>query len=153
MDAVLWLTFHLLLLLLANSSMATGCVSAPDIIAMFRGVDITTLDLFPSEPRSSNGFRRPLFAFNCPKDSNSSSFYPINSPEEAVKLKQANGLNIRLLHKDLRDYKKFLAARVGLNSSLDYLGGFSDSASYNKIREEIFLSHKSVIEVGNPKMV
>lgn len=151
METVLFLA-SLLLPHLASPSLAMECANMPpEIATLSRGVDITALDLFPGDTRSSNGFRLPLFEFNCQEYNASSSvaFSPLNFPKYFGELKvvKANGLSIRLTHKDLRDYKEQLSASVGLDSTFHNPGAFSDSASYRMVREEILRSNKSVIEV------
>lgn len=122
---------------------------------MARGVDITTLDLFPTNLLSANGFGRTLFEFSC-KGGNTWA-HPENGdlafdvPDQVAGLNSlpSGALIVRTdFEQSLKQLKGWLAANVGLDVGSGLFGSFSASSSYRESQEQIMKSNKSLAEVS-----
>src|SRR5699024_5701212 len=123
----------------------------PGLVRMARGVDITSLDLFPADLLGSNGFGRTLFEFTC--NSNKKWSHPENSSHEFEIPDQIAGLNslpsgallVRTdFEQSMKQFKNWLAVNVGLDITAGLFGSFSASASYKESQEHIMRSNKSL---------
>lgn len=127
----------------------------PGLVRMARGVDITTLDLFPTNLLSANGFGRTLFEFSC-KGGNTWA-HPENGdlafdvPDQVAGLNSlpSGALIVRTdFEQSLKQLKGWLAANVGLDVGSGLFGSFSASSSYRESQEQIMKSNKSLAEVS-----
>ena len=127
----------------------------PGVERMSRGVDITTLDLFPTDLSLSSGFRQSLFDFTCDSASKwthpsiANFQFPIPDQIAAVNTVPGGALNDKLtIHRDLNTYKKTLSVQVGLDANTIAYGDYSLSVGFKKIQEEILSSNQSIADVS-----
>lgn len=121
---------------------------------MSRGVDITRLELLPSDIRQTNGFKASLFEFTCNLNRTwkhptmERTAYALPDQISAINSMPAGALNVKShFHSSLREVKGSLGASVGIDANFHF-GSFSASASYKEARENIMKSNKSVVEVS-----
>ena len=144
----------LLLLFCGNVLCGKACDNiVPGIGRMARGVDITTLDLFPTDLSFSNGFKAPLFEMSCDKrrrwshPSNPSVFFELPDQVDAINTVPGGAMNINTqMHHDLDQYKRQMAHKIGLNGKMQLVGTFSGSPSYQSAQEQLLKSNKTAIE-------
>jgi len=94
----------------------------PEIARMSRGVDITTLDLIPSNLLQPNDYKHVLFDFTCKH--NRTWHHPIivdyvyDQPDQVQSIMSvpAAAVNIKTsFHSTLKNYKESYAVKVGVN--------------------------------------
>jgi len=124
----------------------------PAIARMSRGVDITTLDLIPSNLLQPNGYKHVLFDFTCKHNRTwhhpTIVDYVYDQPDQVQSIMSvpAAALNIKTsFHSTLKDYKESYAVKVGVNYKF---GVFSASGEYSQAREDMISSNESIVEVG-----
>ncbi len=127
----------------------------PGLERMSRGVDITSLDLFPTDLSLASGFRQSLFDFTC--DSGATWSHPSQSgfsfavPDQvaAVNTLPGGALNDKLtVHKQLNSYKKALSVQVGLDVNTVVYGDYSLSVGYKNAQEQILESNATIYDVS-----
>lgn len=133
-----------------------GIEILPGIVRMSRGVDITTLDIFP-EPLADDGFKSVLFSFTCTRNRPwrdprvKNMLYRVPDQVAAINTMSTGNGDIKTqMYSNLRDIKQSLGAKVGVSGSLfgSLLGSFSAGGSYREARDKILGSAESVAEVS-----
>ena len=141
----------------------------PGLGRMSRGVDITSLDLFPLDliASSGSGFRQTLFDFTCTNDPTKAKYwsthnggtngglgerYPIPDQVSSLNTVPGGAMNNKLtIHSQVDSYKQTLAALVGVDVNTGTYGDYSLSASYKRIQEGILNSNQSIADVCKSK--
>lgn len=150
-------TFALLFILngspLASASKACEQLP-PGLERMSRGVDITSLDLFPSDLSLSSGFRQSLFEFTCDTGAKwthpsiANLQFPVPDQISAVNTIPGGALNNKLtIHKDLSSYKKSLSVQAGLDVNTLAYGDYSLSVGYKTVQEQILSANTTIADV------
>lgn len=138
-----------------TTSASQRCRNAyPGLALMARGVDITRLDLYPTDLSSSfSGFGRTLFEFTCSSTStwsHHSSELSFDVPDQIAGLNSlpSGGLLVRSdVQQSLRQFKNWLAVHVGVETGAALFGAFSGTASYREVQEVMLRENQSLVEV------
>jgi hypothetical protein len=126
----------------------------PGLQRMTRGIDITTLDLFPADLAQSNGFQRNLFALTCNKARkwthpfDKTLVFDIPDQIETINTLPGGVMNTKTtIYENVNDYKKSMSVNVGLGVNTVAYGAYSASGSYKKAQEDLSNSTKSIAQV------
>jgi hypothetical protein len=127
----------LLLLIAIRYSDATACQRLPpQLERLIRGIDITELDLIPTELTHANGFNHPIMEFTCnnvrkwSNPSDPSILYDVPDQVETINSLPGGILDFKShLYKNHEDVKKMMSVNVGLGYTP---GFFSVSGSYEQ---------------------
>lgn len=146
----------LLVVLCGSLATAKQCENLlPGVARMSRGVDITTLDLFPSDFSLTSGFRQSLFDFTCDQETKwthpsiANFQFPVPDQVAAVNTIPGGALNDKLeLHKTLNTYKKTLSVQVGLDVTTGAYGDYSLSTGFKRVQEQILNSNQTIADVS-----
>ena len=132
----------------------------PGLERMSRGVDITSLELFPYDISLTNGFRQSLFDFSCNSDLKWS--HPSRPDLKYIIPDQVSSINSipggvynqkTTFNQHLRDYKKSLSIQLGLDAPTGIYGDYSLSFGYKKFQETILASNQTTAEVMNNRKI
>lgn len=126
----------------------------PGLMAMSRGIDLTTLDLFPANIRADFGFKKTLFEFNC--SFNQTWQHP--TVQTARLYSQPNYVTVNTMSagklstderfiSSLFDFKLAMGTSVGIKVPLE-IGSFSASAGLKIALDFLLRENRSVIEVS-----
>ncbi|KAK0060712.1 perivitellin-2 67 kDa subunit [Biomphalaria pfeifferi] len=138
--------------LLAPITAQTFCSSPPPgIQKMFRGVDITKLDLVPLNI-GSNGFRGPVLDFTCEEQKTwtSSGDTKYQLPDQVWQLTTLPGGWLTAnanLYKSYKEVRKSMATEVGGEGSI-WMFAFSASASFKEMQNTITNTSRYISDVG-----
>lgn len=122
---------------------------------MARGIDITSLDLFPSDISLLSGFRQSVFEFTC--NSNQTWKHPTIKnfqfpiPDQVASINTVPGgeMNHKVtFHSDAQSYKDSLDLHVGLDAKTEAYGNYAFSVGYKKVKQEMIAFNKTIAEVG-----
>lgn len=140
---------------IAHYGLALQCVDIlPGVSRMARGIDITSLELFPEDISQSSGFRASLFDLTC--DSGRKYKHPtienfeFSVPDqiEAVNSVPGGKLNPKSsYHESIDEYKTSLSVKVGLDVNTVEYGDYSFSVGYNRAKDQILVQNQTVVEV------
>ena len=123
----------------------------PGINRMSLGIDITELDLRSNDQTSTNGFKDPVFQWNCSKgdmwvNHDGQSYQKPDQIGLINSLSSGTESSIKNLMKTRRDVQLNLKTSAGVD--VFFKGMFSSSASYNLMASAITDRHDRVSEVG-----
>lgn len=132
----------------------------PGLERMSRGVDITSLDLFPTDLSLASGYRQSLFDFTCDSGatwshpSQAGLSFPVPDQVAAVNTVPGGALNDKLtVHKQVDSYKKQLSVQVGLDVNTVVYGDYSLSFGYKNAQEQILESNTTIYDVRFLKLL
>ena len=135
------------------ASSPDGDVVLPGIERMALGIDITKLDLFPTNFHQTNGFMKPVLDFTY---KNNSKWVDPSNDQVYYKPDQVNAFNPlpsgnleakSQVSGDSQTYKDSMDAKVGLSVDTVEYGKYSASVSYKDVQEQVFKYDGSVSEV------
>ena len=128
----------------------------PGIEKMARGIDITELDLFPTNLLQANGFRKTIMELTC--DSQRTWKHPADTQGVEYKLPdQVAGINTNPagvldtkveISGDTTEIKKSWSVKVGLSVDTGSYGAYSASSGYKDVQENVYKNNRSVAEVS-----
>ncbi|KAI2806882.1 hypothetical protein BLOT_008841 [Blomia tropicalis] len=127
----------------------------PGLARMSKGIDVTSLDLFPSDIAQPGGFRQSIFEFTCkegktwkhPSFSNREYSWP--DQVQSVTRIPAGSLSISTnFDENIDEVKKSMAAKVDLEVNAGTFGSFSGSTSYKEAKGHMLKTDKSVAETS-----
>lgn len=125
----------------------------PGIEKMARGVDITELDLTPSDLQRANGYKRTIVAFTCDSDLK----WATSDGAEYARPDQIAGANVLPagqlrttvdLSGDSEEYKRSRSLKVGLEVDTVKYGAYSASSGLKDVMESLYRMNRSVAEVS-----
>jgi hypothetical protein len=130
---------------------AAACLRIPPALdRMLRGIDITTLDLMPSELTKSNGFNHPIMEFTCDTarkwshPSDPSILYDVPDQVETINSLPGGVVDYKnSLYHNNEDIKKSMSVNLGIEP---VSGMFSLSGSYAKGQQMILENVNSIAE-------
>ncbi|XP_059142063.1 perivitellin-2 67 kDa subunit-like [Physella acuta] len=141
-------------LLITRASGVTECSNPPPgVQKIFRGVDITTLDLAPIDFQGNSGFKNPVLNFSCNSGRNwrspAGTVYQL--PDQIWHMTSVPG---GWLTADVNIYKTYNEVRRSMSSDVGGEGSlfkfsFSASQNYKKLQNTITNSSKYICDVSS----
>lgn len=150
------LTCALLLVVSLAEGASKPCAHIlPGLERMSRGIDITRLDLFPSDLSVDIGLEQVLFDFTCDNAITWSHptvkdfKFPLPDQIATVNTIPGGALNHKVtFHQDVQELKKTLGVHVGLDANTIQYGDYSLSVGYKRAQEQLLEHNETIVEVA-----
>lgn len=134
--------------------MALARMLIPGIEKMARGVDITQLDLTPSDLTLDNGYKRTIVSFTCDGalkwTTSDGTAYERPDQIAGANVQPAGQLRTSVdFSGDSEEYKRSRSLKVGLEVDTVKYGAYSASIGLQDVMENLYKHNKSVAEVSD----
>ncbi|XP_054155501.1 perivitellin-2 67 kDa subunit-like [Oppia nitens] len=132
------------------------CNSFPSgIQQLVRGIDVSKLDMFPTDLAQTGGFQRSVVSLTCNEGKkwthpyDKSIVFDIPDQVSAVNTIPGGVVNTKTAFiESTEDFKQTSAVDVGLDINTIQYGAYSLSSGYKKAQENLINSTKSMLEVS-----
>lgn len=147
--------FRKLLLLVLNTIIVTSCVASenevtdcredilPGLAKLAYSVDITELDLFPTDFFQRDGFKKPIIKLTCINNRKFRNTYNnevYSIPDQILGVFMTPSGKSRgeaKIYNTVSDIQESLAIEVGLDVTVPLYGSFSSSNTYKRIEQTL----------------